>query len=296
MGTTIIQAPPWMVRLATPLFARVAVRGVLKEHPDLSADQVLARIREEVGPDPDESELRFIEAVRAYLPAAAPQRTEGPAAPLDWHSPSSLALIAANLLPLWGVLAWDWPVFPLLVLFWLENVIVGLQTVLCMLAADPADILLWAAKLFMVPFFCLHYGMFTAIHGKLVFGIFGGKEYNWLDRGFLPVNAAAHAIGKYNLWLPLAALAGSHLFSFLWDYLLRGGYRNAALGELMQRPYSRVLVLHLTILFGGWAVMLLGSPLWALVLLLAVKTTVDLKAHLKLHARASLPAGPARAR
>jgi hypothetical protein len=213
-----------------------------------------------------------------------------------WHSPSSLALIAANLLPLWGVLAWDWPVFPLLVLFWLENVVVGLQTVLSMLLAGPADIALWIAKLFMVPFFCLHYGMFTAIHGKLVFGIFGGKGYDFLDRGFLPVHAAQQAIGKYGLWLPLAALAGSHLFSFLWDFLLRGGYRRAVLTELMQQPYSRVLVLHVTILFGGWAVMLLGSPLWALVLLLAVKTIVDLKAHLKLQARALLPAGPARAR
>ena len=85
--------------------------------------------------------------------------------------------------------------------------------------------------------------------------------------------------------MPLAALAGSHLFSFLWDYVLRGGYRRAALTELMQQPYGRVFVLHVTILFGGWAVMLLGSPLWALVLLVPVKTTVDLKAHLKLHAK-----------
>lgn len=274
-----------MVRLATPFVARLVVRDLLKENPELSAEQVLARVRESVGPDPGEPELRLIEAVRAHLPAGAPPERRDSAAPLQWYSPSSLALCAANLVPLWAVLVWGWPVFPLLVLFWLENVMVGLQTMLCMLLVDPEDVVLWGAKLFMVPFFCLHYGIFTAVHGGLVFGIFGGREYSRMDHGWFPIHSAAHAIEKFDLWLPLAALAGSHLFSFCWDYLWRGGYRRAALTELMGRPYSRVFVLHVTIIFGGWAVMLLGSPLWALALLLAIKTAVDLKAHLRLHAR-----------
>jgi hypothetical protein len=33
------------------------------------------------------------------------------------------------------------------------------------------------------------------------------------------------------------------------------------------------------VLFGGWIVMLLGSPLPALVLLVMIKTTADLRAH-----------------
>jgi hypothetical protein len=274
-----------MVRLATPLVARMMVRGILKEQPGLSAEQILAKVREEVGPNPGEAESRLIEAIRARLPSGAAQEDGDSAAPLEWYSPSSLALVAANLLPLWGVLAWGWPVFPLLVLFWLENVVVGLLTALRMLLADPGDIALWAAKLFMVPFFCLHYGIFTAVHGGLVFGIFGGKEYGRLDHGWFPIHSAMHAIKQYGLELPLAALAGSHLFSFCWDYILRGGYRRTALTELMGQPYSRVFVLHVTIIFGGWAVMLLGSPLWALVLLLAIKTAIDLKAHLRLHAK-----------
>ena len=189
-----------MVRLATPLVARMVVRDLLKEQPGLSAEQILVKVRDGCGPNPGEAELRLIEAVRARLPAAgAPREDPGSPASLEWHSPSSLALIAANLLPLWGVLAWGWPVLPLLVLFWLENVLVGLQTVLCMLLVDPEDVALWLAKLFMVPFFCLHYGMFTAVHGGLVFGIFGGKEYSRLDHGWLPIQSAMHAIEKFNL-------------------------------------------------------------------------------------------------
>ena len=281
MATKVINAPPWLVRLLIPLFARTVARDMQKQYPDAGAEQILAKMKEEIGPNPGDPELRMLEAVRARLPSSAPQPVPEAAESSSWYSPSSLALLAANLVPLWGVLAWDWPVFPLLVLFWMENVVVGSANALRMLLADPGDIALWVAKLFMVPFFCVHYGFFTAIHGKLVFGIFGSKEYGRLDHGLLPIHAAELAVKQYNLWLPLAALVGSHLVSLCWDYLLRGGYRRAALTELMARPYSRVFVLHLTIIFGGWAVMLLGSPLWALVLLIALKIAVDVKAHLR---------------
>jgi len=39
------------------------------------------------------------------------------------------------------------------------------------------------------------------------------------------------------------------------------------------------MVLHMTVLFGGWVVMLLGSPLFALVVLVALKTAADVRAH-----------------
>ena len=82
---------------------------------------------------------------------------------------SAWVLVAANLVPLAGVLFWGWDAFALIALFWMENVVIGVFFVLRMLALDPRDPALWAGKLFMVPFFCFHYGMFTAIHGVFVF-------------------------------------------------------------------------------------------------------------------------------
>lgn len=38
---------------------------------------------------------------------------------------AGLARLAANLVPVAGVFVFDWDVFPLVLLFWLENVIVG---------------------------------------------------------------------------------------------------------------------------------------------------------------------------
>jgi len=195
---------------------------------------------------------------------------------------SAWVLVAANLLPVAGVLAWGWDVFALIVLFWIENVIVGVLNVARMLLADPADPALWAGKLFMVPFFCVHYGMFTAIHGVFVFSLFGGRSYP--VNGLHVLEPALQVVRERGLWLPVAALAASHLFSFLWNYLYRGQFRRASLPELMVRPYKRVVVLHLTIILGGFAAMALRSPVWALLLLVGIKIAVDLRAHRKEHA------------
>ena len=71
----------------------------------------------------------------------------------------------------------------------------------------------------------------------------------------------------------------SHGLSFYWNYLKNDEYQRASLNALMGQPYGRVIVLHLTVLFGGWVVMLLGSPLFALVLLVVLKTAADWRAH-----------------
>ena len=125
-------------------------------------------------------------------------------APESFADHSTWVLVAANLLPLWGVLAWGWPGFPLLALFWFENVVVGTLNAARMLLVDPADVPLWAGKLFMVPFFCVHYGMFTLVHGVFVFGLFGGKAYD--PKGLSVLEPAVRAAYDYNLWLPAAAL------------------------------------------------------------------------------------------
>jgi hypothetical protein len=92
----------------------------------------------------------------------------------DWRQPSVIALLLANSVPLFGVLFLHWEVFPLLLLFWFENVILGALNVLKMFFASPENPIGWAAKVLIIPFFCVHYGMFTFVHGVFVVGLFGG--------------------------------------------------------------------------------------------------------------------------
>ena len=53
----------------------------------------------------------------------------------------------------------------------------------------------------------------------------------------------------------------------------------------MSAPYNRIVVMQLTVIFGGWIIMLLKNPVPALVLLVAIKTVVDFRAHRKEHVR-----------
>src|SRR5207249_1450699 len=97
------------------------------------------------------------------------------------RAPSALVLVAANLVPLVGVLFFGWSVFSTLLLFWVENVIVCAFNVLRMLVAQPQIGVTWAAKLCMIPFFTFHYGMFVTVHGLFVLTLFGG---GFSGRGF----------------------------------------------------------------------------------------------------------------
>ena len=196
---------------------------------------------------------------------------------------SSAALIAANLIPLAGVLAGGWRVFDVLLLFWAENVIIGVFNVLRMLVVakrrEPSAVGL-------AMFFTLHYGIFTIVHGVFVVTLFGAAA-----ESPLPAFAGLAAPG---LALPLAALVASHGVSFLANFVFGGEMDRVSAGALMAAPYGRVVVLHVTIIFGGFAVAASGAPVLALALLVALKIVVDLAAHLAEH-RGMAKAKPARA-
>src|SRR2546428_10339851 len=90
-------------------------------------------------------------------------------------TPSLLALLLANAFPIVGVLFLGWTVFPLVLLYWLENVVVGAFNVARLPLAQPREPAYWAGKLFLIPFFVVHFGMFTYIHGVLAVALFGPK-------------------------------------------------------------------------------------------------------------------------
>src|SRR2546427_2499829 len=132
------QAPPWLVKLLTPFIARNVAREMQKKYPGLGAAEIAEKMHAEIpsGLDPEQGRV-FIAAVTAKLP-----KTGTPEAVLQ-KPVSAWILIAANLIPLYAVLFWNWQVFPLLVLFWVENVIVGALNAVKLLTADPGDPALW---------------------------------------------------------------------------------------------------------------------------------------------------------
>jgi uncharacterized protein DUF6498 len=190
-------------------------------------------------------------------------------------TPSLVALVLANAVPILGVVFLGWTVFPLVLLYWLENVVVGGFNVAKLLMAQPREPAYWMGKLFLIPFFIVHFGGFTYVHGVLVVALLGPKGTQPFDL----LTAVPAAIRANQLGWGVLSLVISHGLSFYWNYIKNGEYQRASLNALMGQPYGRVIVLHMTVLFGGWIVMLLGSPLPALIVLVVIKTAADWRAH-----------------
>jgi ABC-type xylose transport system permease subunit len=190
-------------------------------------------------------------------------------------TPSLIVLLCANAVPIFGVLFLGWTVLPLILVYWLENVVIGGFNVLKMLSAKPSQPVFWLAKLFLVPFFIVHFGGFTYVHGALVLAIFGSSGPKTFDL----MTTVPAAIRANHLGWAVLSLVLSHGLSFYWNYIKNGEYQRASLDVLMMQPYARVFILHFAVLIGGWIVMTLGSPTLALVLLVVLKTAADLRAH-----------------
>jgi hypothetical protein len=237
---------------------------------------------------------------------------------------SAVALVLANLVPLAGIVLWQWSISSVLILYWFENVVIGVINVLRMVLASPETMNLQALdvapvnenppqaagaqaalahlnspalrtglKLFLVPFFIVHYFGFCSGHGIFVFSMFGDADGYFSElSGLNPLGALSRAVEIFftPLGLAAAALALSHAFSFVQNYLLGGEYRRLDLRRLMIMPYGRIVALHMTIILGGFVTMMLDEPIWVIVILVVAKIAVDLKMHVTEHRKAGQPA------
>lgn len=189
-----------------------------------------------------------------------------------------MVLVGVNLIPLYGVLYQGWSVYEVLVLFWLENVIIGIIN-----ECKFVSILFLNRDynaVFMVPFFAFHYGLFTMGHGAIILSIFGSghqDDIEGLMLGVLPL------LMYGPLMIPAISLFSSHFFSFVFNFIGRGKYKSTNAMALMIQPYGRIIILHVTVLIGGLLVEATGENIIALLLLIILKTTIDLIAHSNEH-------------
>ncbi|NEV64416.1 DUF6498-containing protein [Thiorhodococcus minor] len=208
-------------------------------------------------------------------------------------TPSAILLVLANMVPLVGVLFWDWSVFVVLLLFWMENVVYGVLNIPRILLSQGGGTegpVALVGKLLVTLVFCIHYGIFTTVHGVFVVVMFGGPSDDLTAIGPSPM---WHEITANQLQWVIVPLVVSHAFSFLENYIGKGEYRTTTLSQAMNAPYSRVIALHITILFGGFLVMSLGDPVIGVVLLVVLKTIMDLRSHIAAHRRSGASQEPA---
>jgi len=196
-----------------------------------------------------------------------------------------VGLIAANCLPILLALIFGWNVYDVVMFYWWENIIIGIYSICRILMASNGTAGIAMSKLPLVLFFTFHYFFFCFIH--LIF-----LRLFFQEGGPLAMNGSPFIESISEIWqlIPQAGLVGlmaiaiSHGMSFFQNYIGKGEYKKSMPMLEMFRPYGRIVVMHVCIIFGGFAVMLFGSPIALVVLLMLLKTAVDLVAHVSSHA------------
>lgn len=207
---------------------------------------------------------------------------------------SLLALVCANLVPLFGVLWLGWDTAAIVLLYWAENVMVGFYNILKIVLVRGEAPSSHLGKLLAVPFFCLHFGGFCAVHGVFLLAFFKPGDgltavfpanpwpahlvFLQLLFGVLIVLWRQHPPGL--VW-PVLGLLLSHGISFVQNYLGKKEYLDLTISVLMGQPYKRIMVMHVAVLAGGILIMALHSPLPLLLVLVGLKVFLDIHLHLK---------------
>ncbi len=216
---------------------------------------------------------------------------------------SAVFIIAANLIPLFGVLFLEWDPVMLLIIYWAESIIAGLLNIVKMIMSSifseegfkPAA---FAGGLFLSVFFTFHYGMFMVVHGIFILvlsSLFMGKDYMnsgiFSDIIFSPGSTASQAsviegaaadFILSDTGLAIAAILVSSLITFYLYFIRRREFIKLTPDKFMIRPYKRIIIMHLTIIFGACALLLTGTENTAMISVwIILKIIADLKGHVK---------------
>jgi hypothetical protein len=194
--------------------------------------------------------------------------------PLTLASPSTLALIIANLVPVAGTLFLGWDLSDVMVIYWAESAVIGFFN-LCKIVVIGR----WGALL-AGPFFLGHFGGFMAVHFLFIYTIFV-KGLDGMNDG--ADDLAEVALVFIALWPALAILFASHAFSFFNNFLGRQEYQGKTVKDQMTEPYNRIIFMHMVLIFGGGLTLILGGAIPVLILVIGLKIYFDVKAHLKEH-------------
>jgi hypothetical protein len=174
-------------------------------------------------------------------------------------------------------------------------------TVLSMLYAPVSGLFSRIGKLIAWPFFFVAYAIPILLYGIALAGIFQPDAVNSVSYGLLGLSRVVpppdlgmnigigilatvlvllEAVGGG--WfgaVAIGALAASHLVAFFRHYGVRGELRDSGAWARSVKPLGWLFLMHGIVVAGGSAALSGDSPVWAPLLIIAVKTGVDLYAH-----------------
>jgi Family of unknown function (DUF6498) len=197
--------------------------------------------------------------------------------------PGAAWVVAANAIPVAGVLLFGWQALPLLVFYWIENVVIGAVNVAKILIAGVTkDVVQRILAFVLAPFFILHYGLFCFVHGIFVFAMFTMSDT--IHAGVEPTTESFDLTGRVlgmlqgdsDLLWSVVALCVIQLGAFAIFWVGGRRWRDVDAVRQMFEPYGRIVVLHLTIFIATIPVLLIGQPMLAVLVLALLKSGLEL--------------------
>lgn len=188
-----------------------------------------------------------------------------------WRKPPVVAVLVINLIPAACVLWFGWSALTLLLLYWAENVVLGLINLVKMIVvAVSGGVSGVLTGLFLIPFFLFHYGAFCAGHLFFAVMVVGG-----LSSGGDPMESFALVWDdRWRYLAPLLAMTAFHLAALV-QWLRAGAWRDKPLNLQMGEPYGRIIIMHVTILIGAVLIVATHQPAAAVALLAVLKTLFE---------------------
>lgn len=192
------------------------------------------------------------------------------------RNPIVLAGLAIDLTPVAGVLLWGWGAAPLVLLYWMENIIAGVMT-LPRLVMSSASFGGWGllAGVALSAFFIFHYGLFCAVHGSflMVFLAFspGGGGLNTAVMMDVPeMMRVGLQSGLYMTWM-VGLVCVWQVFLFFWEFVMKSAWKTSNPMAEMFAPYQRIVIMHFAIFAGAGALILLGEPMIGVLALIVLR-------------------------
>jgi hypothetical protein len=190
-------------------------------------------------------------------------------------APSLIILVLVNIIPIYGILIFNWPPMDVIYLYWAETAIIGVFNIFKM-ATSSHNIGLAATKdkVYNITFFIVHFGVFILAQGLF----FMSMDPSFKD------NFDSFDVLIKNLWWPFLFLCCSHLFSFFYNYIGKKEYKKYAASDLMLKPYGRVFLQQFLVILGALIFLHLENRnIIVMLLLVAAKIIADAYAHYREH-------------
>ncbi|RLD80208.1 MAG: hypothetical protein DRJ10_07755 [Bacteroidetes bacterium] len=200
-----------------------------------------------------------------------------PTIQINLKDKSILTLIAVNVFPIIGVFFLGWDIFEVVTLYVLETFIIGLFNIFKMFFVKDGG------KPFLIPFFFIHYNGFILIQSVFVLILIGGEidETGFLTEG--TIDSLYFTFTNRDFIIAILLIIFSRGVSFFRNFIKQREFENVKLGNLMFAPYKRIFIQQLMVIVGAIIVILFDAPMGLLIILIILKTFLDLRAHNKSH-------------